>query len=64
MANPIDFIMKQMINQNPEAYRRAQQMCDGKTEEEMKTLILNLAKSQGRDIGQLKQFAATFGIRL
>lgn len=64
MNNPMDVMIQQMIQQNPDAYKRAQQMCNGKSPEELKSLVLNIAQSQGRDPGPIKQFASMFGVNL
>lgn len=64
MNNPMEMMLQQMISQNPGAYKRAQQMCSGKSPEELRSLVLNIAQSQGRDIGQIRQIASMFGINL
>lgn len=53
--------MNQMAQQNPQAYHKAMEMTQGKTEEQMKQTAMNLAQQQGVD---LKSFASTFGINL
>ena len=50
-----------MMKQNPQAFKRMQEMTSGKSEADMKQTAINLAKEQGID---LKQFASTFGIQL
>ena len=50
-----------MMKQNPQAYQRAMEMTNGKSESEMKNTAMNLAREQGID---LKSFAGTFGINL
>lgn len=62
MNNMMNQMLQNLVNQNPQAYQRAQQMCAGKSPEEMKQLVLNLAQSQGRNINDVRQMFAMFGI--
>lgn len=50
-----------MAQQNPLAYQKAQEMLQGKNNEQAKETVLNLAKQRGIDINQL---AEQFGIKL
>lgn len=68
LSNPNQFLtqqlqkrMNEMMKQNPQAYQRAMEMTNGKSESEMKNTAMNLAREQGID---LKSFAGTFGINL
>ena len=60
-------MMNQMLNNNP-LYKRAVQMTQGKSKEEINQTIDNLCKQRGIDVqnayGQFKQFAGQFGIKL
>lgn len=67
-TNPQNFLtqqlqsrMNQMAQQNPQAFKKMQEMTSGKSESDMKQTCLNLAKERGID---LKQFAQGFGIQL
>ena len=53
--------MNQMAQQNPQAYHKAMEMTQGKSEEQMKQTAMNLAQQQGID---LRPFANSFGINL
>ena len=68
LSNPNQFLMNQlqsrmnqMARQNPQAYKRMQEMISGKSESDMKETAMNLAKEGGVD---LKAFASNFGIKL
>lgn len=68
MSNPQNFLtqqlqnrMNQMAQQNPQVYRKMQEMTSGKSEADMKQTAINLAKERGID---LKSFASGFGIQL
>ena len=50
-----------MKQQNPQAYQKAMEMTNGKSEADMRQTALNLAKERGIDI---KQFANNFGIKI
>lgn len=68
MSNPQQFLTQQlqskmnaMMQQNPQAYQKMQEMINGKNESDMKQTAMNLAKERGVD---LQQFARNFGIQL
>lgn len=68
MSNPQGFLnsqlqerMRQMMGQNPEAYRKMQEMTSGKSDSEMRQTCINLARERGVD---LQKFASQFGITL
>lgn len=56
-------IMQQLAGQNP-LMSRAMQMGQGKSPEQMQTLVRNLAKQKGMNDEQLNQFLSQFGLRL
>nr|DAG38544.1 MAG TPA: SurA N-terminal domain [Caudoviricetes sp.] len=56
-------IMQQFAGQNP-LMSRAMQMGQGKSPEQMQTLVRNLAKQKGMNDEQLNQFLSQFGLRL
>lgn len=58
-ANPQQMLM-QMASSNP-AVAKALEMTQGKTPQEQMTIAQNLAKSQGKDLNQIKQ---SLGINL
>lgn len=64
MNNIMNGMLNQMIQQNPEAYNRAQQMCAGKSPDEIKKIAMNIAQSQGRGVNEIKQMLSAFGINL
>jgi len=49
------------MNQNPQAYKKMQEMVSGKSDSEMKQTCMNLAKERGIDIAK---FASQFGIKI
>ena len=68
VSNPQQFLnqqlqnrMQTMMQQNPQAYQRMQEMINGKSETDIKQTAMNLAKERGID---LRQFAGQFGIQL
>ena len=61
-GNPMG-IMQQLAGQNP-LMSRAMQMGQGKSPEQMQTLVRNLAKQKGMNDEQLNQFLSQFGLRL
>ena len=61
-GNPMG-IMQQFAGQNP-LMSRAMQMGQGKSPEQMQTLVRNLAKQKGMNDEQLNQFLSQFGLRL
>ena len=50
-----------MRQTNPELYNKGMQMIQGKSDEQLKEMMQNLAKERGID---LNDFASQFGIRL
>lgn len=56
-------IMQQLAGTNP-LMSRAMQMGQGKSPEQMQTLVRNLAKQKGMNDEQLNQFLSQFGLRL
>lgn len=56
-------VMQQLAGQNP-LMSRAMQMGQGKSPEQMQTLVRNLAKQKGMNDEQLNQFLSQFGLRL
>ena len=61
LSQQLQGCMNQMAQQNPQAYHKAMEMTQGKTEEQMKQTAMNLAQQRGID---LRQFANSFGINL
>ena len=61
-GNPMG-VMQQLAGTNP-LMSRAMQMGQGKTPEQMQTLVRNLAKQKGMNDEQLNQFLSQFGLRL
>ena len=65
MNNPAGMIKSQMIeklkNMNPQMYDQVMQMTNGKTEDQLREMAMNVAKDRGIDI---KQFASQFGINI
>lgn len=56
-------LMNQMFKNNP-MFQRAQQMAQGKTENELKRIANNLCQQRGINIDEAyKQFQRTFGIK-
>ena len=53
--------MQQMAQANPEIYKKALEMTNGKSEAELRQTAMNLASEKGID---LKAFASKFGINL
>ena len=64
MFNPMSMmqnqIMNQMQNQNPQLFKKVQEMTNGKNEVQLKELASNIAKERGID---LNNFANQFGIK-
>lgn len=54
-------IMNQMQSQNPQLFKKVQEMTNGKNEVQLKELANNIAKERGID---LNNFASQFGIKL
>lgn len=61
-GNPMG-LMQQFAGQNP-LMSRAMQMGQGKSPEQMQTLVRNLAKQKGMNDEQLNQFLNQFGLKL
>ena len=61
VKNPQQVMLEQIKNQNPELYKKAEEMISGKSENELKQLANNLAQQRGIN---LSQFANQFGIKL
>ena len=59
--NQQQLMLEQIKNQNPELYKKAQEMIAGKSEDELKQLANNIAQQRGIN---LSQFANQFGIKL
>lgn len=53
-----------LINNNQDVFNRAQQMCAGKSPDELKQLAMNLLQSQGRNVSELTNLASVLGLRL
>ena len=50
-----------MMKQNPQAYKKWQEITGGKSEGDLKQTAMNMAREQGVD---LKQLASNFGINI
>ena len=61
-ANP-NALIYQMAQNNP-IMQRAIQMTQGKSEEEIRQIVLNLAQQRGMDEAQLRQMAHQYGLTL
>lgn len=55
--------MEQMFGNNP-VFQQARKMVEGKSPEQMKETVLNLAKTQGVDIQQIMGMLNQFGIKI
>lgn len=55
--------MEQMFGNNP-VFQQARKMAEGKSSEQMKETVLNLAKTQGVDIQQIMGMLNQFGIKI
>lgn len=66
LQNPqqaISNMFQQNLQSNP-LFQRAQQMAEGKSENELKQIAQNLCQQRGIDINQaLQQFQSQFGVR-
>lgn len=63
--NPMNSkMLEQIIGQNKDIFNRAQQMCAGKTPDQMKQIAINLLKSQGRDVSELNNLASMLGFQI
>lgn len=54
MANNPTLALQQIVNQDP-VFKKAFDMTNGKSEQEIMQIAQNLAKSQGKDFNQVKQ---------
>ena len=54
MANNPTLALQQVANQDP-VFKKAFDMTNGKSEQEIMQIAQNLAKSQGKDFNQVKQ---------
>lgn len=61
LASQLQAQMRQMMGQNPRAFRKMQEMTSGKSDSEMKQTCINLARERGVD---LSKFASQFGISI
>ena len=75
MMNPMQILQAMQASQNPmqmmqarfgndPLFGRAMQMTQGKSEEELKATVRNLARQRGMDDVALGQFLSQFGMRL
>lgn len=60
--NPM-MALQQMYGQTP-AFQKTMQMCQGKNEQQLQQVVLNVAQQRGIDINQLRQMAQSLGLRL
>ena len=56
-------MMQGMFNNNP-LMQRALEMGKGKSEEEMKQIVMNMAQTRGMNQEQLANFLMQFGLKL
>ena len=61
LTNQLKGRMNEMMKQNPQAYQKAMEMTNGKSEIDLKNTAMNLAKERGID---LQSFAKGFGINI
>lgn len=65
MSNPtgsmLDMAKERLRTQNPELYRKAEEMTKGKSPDQLRQTAINLARENGID---LQQFARQFGVNL
>ena len=61
-SNPMA-MMQQMAGQNP-MMKMAMEMTNGKSEDQIKQVVQNLANQKGIDMNQLQQVASQFNIKL
>lgn len=61
IQNPNQMIMQTMQRQNPELFRKVQEMTNGKNNDELKEMANNIAKERGIN---LSQFANQLGIKI
>lgn len=61
-SNP-SAMMQQMAGQNP-MMKMAMEMANGKSPDQIKQVVQNIASQKGIDMGQLQQMAQQFNIKL
>ena len=61
LTNQLKGRMNEMMKQNPQAYQKAMEMTNGKSEADLRNTAMNLAKERGID---LQSFARGFGINI
>ena len=63
--NPMNLMEQQLINQmqnrNPALFNRVMQMMNGKTQQQMRETVLNVARERGIDINK---FASQYGFKI
>ena len=63
--NPLNLMEQQLINQmqnrNPALFNRVMQMMNGKTQQQMRETVLNVARERGIDINK---FASQYGFKI
>ena len=63
--NPMNLMEQQLINQmqnsNPALFNRVMQMMNGKTQQQMRETVLNVAHERGIDINK---FASQYGFKI
>ena len=60
-GNPQQFVMQQLIKENPQQWQQAQQMFNGKSHEEQVATLRELYEKQGMD---LDATAKQYGVQL
>ena len=60
--NPM-MVLQQMYGQTP-AFQKTMQMVQGKNEQQLQQVVINIAQQRGVDINQLRQMAGQLGLRL
>lgn len=63
--NPMNLMEQQLISQmqnsNPALFNRVMQMMNGKTQQQMRETVLNVARERGIDINK---FASQYGFKI
>lgn len=63
--NPMNLMEQQLVNQmqnsNPALFNRVMQMMNGKTQQQMQEVVLNVARERGIDINK---FASQYGLKI
>ena len=63
--NPMNLMEQQLISQmqnsNPALFNRVMQMMNGKTQQQMQEVVLNVARERGIDINK---FASQYGFKI